>query len=73
MEGLMKLASTCDERGSSGIWGCRDGGISGLGVAVLVFLYFSIGVPTAATLCLSHYCTLDVWRTDSLSFKFQVP
>ena len=34
MEGLMRLASTCDERGSSGIWGCRDGGISGLGVAV---------------------------------------
>ena len=34
MEGLMRLASTCDERGSSGIWGCRDGGMSGLGVAV---------------------------------------
>lgn len=34
MEGLARLESTCDERGSSGVWGCRDGGISGLGVAV---------------------------------------
>ena len=29
MEGLMRLVSTCD-----GVWGCREGGISGLGVAV---------------------------------------
>ena len=39
MEGLMRLVSTCDERGSSGIWGCRDGGISGLGVAWVTRVY----------------------------------